>query len=218
MVADSIEQKSSRMVTPEREQKLRHLAANRQASFTIILENVHDPHNLGAVLRTCDSVGIHEIFALYTVESKYKLKSWTGHRSSSGAKKWVQVHYFKDVQACFNAVRAKYDKIYGTHLTESTVSLYDLDLTESVALLFGNEHRGVSEESVALLDGNFLIPQVGMTKSLNISVACAVSMYEAKRQRLSAGMYSDNYDQSVPFQKHMHDHYINISRPPKPLT
>lgn len=206
------------MVTPERAEKIQRLAANRQRSLTIILENVHDPHNLGAVLRTCDSVGIHEIYALYTVESKYKLKSWTGHRSSSGAKKWVQVHYFDDVTECFEAVRKKYDLVFGTHLSESTKSLYELDLTKSVALLFGNEHRGVSAESLENLDGNFLIPQVGMTKSLNISVACAVSLYEAKRQRMAAGMYPESYDATDSMHKEMHDHYIEISRPPKKLS
>ena len=205
------------MVTEKRNEKLKHLAANRQKGLTVILENVHDPHNLGAVLRTCDSIGIHEIYALYTIESKYKLKSWTGHRSSSGAKKWVQVHYFDNVDACFSAVREKYDKIYGTHLSESTVSLYELPLAESVALLFGNEHRGVSAEAVAKLDGNFLIPQVGMTQSLNISVACAVSLYEAMRQRIEANLYNQSYDPSQPFQKEMYDHYVNISKPPKPL-
>jgi len=203
------------MVTPEREEKLKALAANRQPSLTIILENVHDPHNLGAVLRTCDSVGIVEIHALYTIESKFKLKAWTGHRSSSGAKKWVQVHYHNCVADCFAAVRKKYDKIYGTHLAEDTVSLYELDMTESVALLFGNEHRGVSEEALAHLDGNFLIPQVGLTKSLNISVACAVSLYEAKRQRLAAGMYDGSFNPANSTHQALYDRYLEISRPPK---
>jgi len=201
------------MVTPKRDEKLKMIAANRQSSITVILENVHDPHNLGAVLRTCDSIGIHEIYALYTIESKFKLKSWTGHRSSSGAKKWVNVHYFDDPVSCFTEVRKKYDKIYGTHLSEDTKSLYTLNLTESVALLFGNEHRGVSKEVVEMLDGNFLIPQVGMTQSLNISVACAVALYEAKRQRLVKGLYNNKYDSSVPFQKEMYDHYLAISKP-----
>ena len=198
------------MITPERDEKLQKLAANRQSDLTVILENVHDPHNLGAVLRTCDSIGIHEIYALYTIESPYKLKAWTGHRSSSGAKKWVQVHYFRDVKSCFKAVRKKYKNIYGTHLSDETVSLYDLELSESVALLFGNEHRGVREETLAELDGNFLIPQVGMTKSLNISVACAVSLYEAKRQRIAAGKYHEQIQEGNTFQKQIYEYYVDL--------
>ncbi len=203
------------MVTQEREIKLKKLSANRQESLTIILENVHDPHNLGAVLRTCDSVGIPEIYALYTIESRVTLDNIQGHRSSSGAKKWVDIHYFDDVKECFTAVRSKYDRIYGTYLTESTENLYDMDLKSPIALMFGNEHRGISPEALLHLDGNFLVPQVGMTQSLNISVACAVSLYEAMRQRLEAGMYSGEYDESISFQKELFDKYIEISRPTK---
>lgn len=208
-----IGRKNSRMVSDARLEKIKNLTVNRQRSLTVILENVHDPHNLGAVLRTCDSVGIHEIYALYTIESKYKLKAWTGHKSSSGAKKWVQVHYFDNVEKCFKAVRAKYDKIYGTHLSHDAQNFYELNLSESVALLFGNENRGVSDEVLVNLDGNFYIPQVGMTQSLNISVACAVTLYEAKRQRLEKGMYNKNYNSDNHFQKEMFNRYLKISKP-----
>jgi len=209
---DSLTDQSYR-VTEARAQKLQHLAANRQEGLTLILENVHDPHNLMAVLRTCDSIGVHEIFALYTVESVDKLKKIPGHRSSSGAKKWVHIHYFEDTEDCFEAVRAKYDKVYGTHLGESAVNLYDLDLSQSVALMFGNERRGISDESLALLDGNLVIPQVGLTQSLNISVACAVTLYEAKRQRLAKGMYAEEGELRSQFNEDLYSHYLEISRP-----
>ena len=82
------------MITDERAEKLKKLAANRQRDLTLILENIYDPHNLGAVLRTCDSVGISEVYALYTIESAEILHKIAGHKSSSGAKKWVDVHVF----------------------------------------------------------------------------------------------------------------------------
>ena len=85
--------------------------------------------------------------------------------------------------------RKKYKKIYTTHLSTDAVDLYDMDLTEDIALIFGNEHSGVSEELIGLADGNFIIPQVGIIKSLNISVACAVTLYEAFRQKTIAGHY-----------------------------
>src|SRR5204862_1991462 len=90
---------------------------------------------------------------------------------------------------CFAALRKSYSKIYTTHLSADAVSLHELNLTESVALVFGNEHSGVSEEIIAMADGNFIIPQVGIIKSLNISVACAVCLYEAFRQKNNAGHY-----------------------------
>jgi tRNA (guanosine-2'-O-)-methyltransferase len=85
--------------------------------------------------------------------------------------------------------------------------LYDLNLTESVALLFGNEHKGVSEAALTYCDGNFLIPQYGMVQSLNISVACAVSVYEALRQRKASGFYSDNPVLNETEQAELYEQY-----------
>jgi tRNA (guanosine-2'-O-)-methyltransferase len=203
------------MITEERAEKLRNLAANRQQNLTLILENIYDPHNLGAVLRTCDSVGIAEVYALYTIESAEILDKIAGHKSSSGAKKWVDVHVFENAEACFGAVRQKYASIFGTHLAVDSVGLYDLDLTKSMALVFGNEHRGMSNEALSLVDGNFIIPQSGLTQSLNISVACAVSLYEAKRQRMVKGMYSKTFDETDPYQSALFQKYVDNSKPRK---
>jgi tRNA (guanosine-2'-O-)-methyltransferase len=113
-----------------------------------------------------------------------------GTRSSSSADKWLTVHQYEDTKACFEAIRKKYETVLTTHLATDSVSLYDTDLTKSVALVFGNEHAGISDEVRALGDGNFIIPQMGMIQSLNISVACAVSLYEAYRQKMVKGHYN----------------------------
>ncbi len=182
-------------------QKFRETARRRQPNLTVILENVHDHHNISAVLRSCDSVGIQEIFVLYTEESLTEDHLRLSKKISSGARRWVDVHFYKDPAACFTHVRGKYDKVYCTCLEEEPVSLYSLDLTQSVALLFGNEHDGVSEISLANSDGNFIIPQMGMVQSLNISVACAVSIYEAFRQRDLKKMYNENLPMSEAAQQ-----------------
>jgi tRNA (guanosine-2'-O-)-methyltransferase len=88
-------------------------------------------------------------------------------------------------------VKTKYKRVIGTHLDEQSVALYDLELTESLALVFGNEHDGISEAVLPWLDGNFIIPQLGMIQSLNISVACAITLYECFRQRQNAGKYQE---------------------------
>jgi tRNA (guanosine-2'-O-)-methyltransferase len=173
-------------MTPERTNKLLSVLSKRQASLTIVLENIEDPHNISAVMRTCDAVGIQDIYILTTKIPRHK--KW-GYRSSSSAAKWLTVHQFDDTSECIAALRKNYDKIFTTHLSSDAASLYELDLTESVALVFGNEHGGLSEEIRAAADGNFLVPQVGIIRSLNISVACAVTIYEAYRQRNAAGMY-----------------------------
>lgn len=199
-------------MTPKRKAKFNRVANSRQGNLTVILENVHDPHNIGAVLRTCDSVGIHEIYVLYTEDNLSETQITLGKRSSAGARKWVNVYYYRDVERCFKDIRSKYDKIYATHLNEDAQGLYDLDLTASVALLFGNEHDGVSAEALQQVDGNFIIPQVGMVESLNISVACAVSLYEAFRQRKEKGFYEDNPTTNSEEKAHLLAEYAERNR------
>ncbi len=173
-------------MTPERDQRLTNVLNKRQPDLTVVLENVFDPHNISAVMRTCDAVGIQDIYILNSKIPPHK--KW-GAKSSSSAVKWLSIHQFTDAVECFTALRKNYKKIYTTHLSTDAVSLHELNLTEPVALVFGNEHSGVSEEIIAMADGNFIIPQVGIIKSLNISVACAVSLYEAYRQKNNAGHY-----------------------------
>ena len=115
-------------------------------------------------------------------------KKW-GRKSSSSASKWLTIHQFENEQECFEAMRKNYDKVFATHLSSEAVSLYEMDLSAKVALVFGNEHSGVTDETLQLCDGNFIIPQVGIINSLNISVTCAVTLYEAMRQKTIAGHY-----------------------------
>ncbi|MER3497649.1 MAG: RNA methyltransferase [Chitinophagaceae bacterium] len=173
-------------MTPERENKLRSVLSKRQNDISVVLENIFDPHNISAVMRTCDAVGVQEIYVLNTKIPRHK--KW-GAKSSSSAAKWLTAHQFSNAEECFSSLRKRYSKILTTCLTADAISLYEIDFTEPVALVFGNEHAGVSEEIIAMADGNFVIPQVGIIQSLNISVACAVSLYEAFRQKSSAGHY-----------------------------
>ena len=175
-------------MTPQRTEKLISVLNKRQPDITIVLENVFDPHNISAVMRTCDAVGVQEIYILNTKIPRHK--KW-GPRSSSSAAKWLTIHQFENAGECFSSLRQRYSTILTTHLSSDAVSLHQLDFTKSIALVFGNEHSGVSEEIRALADGNFLIPQAGIIQSLNISVACAVTLYEAYRQKQLAGHYDE---------------------------
>ena len=202
-------------MSPERTEKFKRVVRRRQSNLCVILENVHDHHNIGAVLRTCDSVGVKEVFVVYTDDELDQEHLYLGTRAASGARRWVDVFYYTDVKACFDHVRKKYQNIYCTHLGESSKSLYELNLTENVALLFGNEHDGVSDTALGLCDGNFLIPQYGMVQSLNISVACAVTLYEALRQRSLKGFYTDEptlteSEQEDLFKEYKRRHVLKI--------
>lgn len=173
-------------MTPQRFNRLTSVLNHRQPDLTVVLENVFDPHNVSAVMRTCDAVGIQDIYILNDRIPPHK--KW-GYRSSSTAAEWLSVHQFTDAEECFNEVKKNYQKIYVSHLGEASANLYSMDLTESVALVFGNETFGVSENLLKYADGDFIIPQVGIIKSLNISVACAVTLYEAFRQKNEKGHY-----------------------------
>src|SRR5882757_5548298 len=175
-------------MTPEREERILQVLDKRQDSITIVLENVFDPHNISAVMRTCDAVGVQD---LYVLNTRIPLHKKWGAKSSSSAAQWLSIHQYTDASLCFADLRKKVDRIVTTHLSGDAVTLYEMDLTGRIALVFGNEHAGVSEEIRALSDGNFIIPQVGIIQSLNISVACAVSLYEAFRQKNAAGHYKE---------------------------
>lgn len=178
------------------------MLVRRQPTLTVVFENVHDKHNVSAVIRSCDAVGVLEAHAIYNGGEVFPD---LGLQSSSGARKWVDLHTHSSVEECCKGLKAKGFKIYTTHMATDSVSLYDLDLTESCALVFGNEHDGVSAEALTYADANFLIPQMGMVQSLNISVACAVSLYEALRQRKAAGMYDVAQFDDADFEHRMHE-------------
>ncbi len=201
-------------MTPERRERFREVALRRQRGLTVILENVHDDHNIGAVLRSCDAAGLRHIFVLHTEEGLRRKNVQLGKRTSAGARRWVDVHFYRDAPACFAHVRQECHFIFGTHLGTNSVSLHELDFTQNIALLFGNERDGLTEEVLSYCDGNFLIPMMGMTRSLNISVACAVTLYEAMRQRQVKGMYGENNpfpesERAALFEEYLRRHEDN---------
>jgi len=169
-------------MTERRKEKILRALRHRMPDVTVVMEDIHDPHNVSAVLRSCDAVGVLEVQLLYCSEKFPKL----GKKSSASAVKWVRRRKFSSVKECYERLGEEGFRIYATHLGTRSKSLFDLNLAGKVALVFGNEHRGVSEDAARLADENFQIPMVGMIESLNVSVACAVSLYEVFRQRLAA--------------------------------
>lgn len=171
--------------SPRRLERVQSVLGHRQPGLTVVMENIHDPHNVSAVFRTCDAVGVLRVELLYTNEAFPSI----GKKSSSSANKWLERRKHTSVEECFRTLHEEGYRILSTRLTERARSLYDLDLTGNVAFVFGNEHRGVSTSAAALADENIQIPMMGMIESLNVSVAAAVCLYEAMRQRLRAGRY-----------------------------
>lgn len=171
--------------TEKRLEKIISVIKSRQHSLTVVLENIHDPHNVSAIFRTCDAVGISKVNLIYNHESFPRI----GKKSSASAFKWVEKEKYKSVEDCYFDLRKSGYKIFASSLSDNSKNLYELDLTQKAAIVVGNEHRGVSDTAAEKADEVFLIPQFGMVQSLNVSVATAVILYEAMRQRIRKGMY-----------------------------
>ncbi len=172
--------------TDRRRARVAAVLAQRQPDLTVVLENVHDPHNVSAVLRSCDAVGVLGVHLIYTVEEPPVSFART---TSASAAKWIEATAHSSVEGCYAELRRRGLRVLATGIGAGASDLYDVDLRLPTALVFGNEMRGVSEEAQRLADGLIAVPMMGMVESLNISVACAVTLYEALRQRREAGDY-----------------------------
>ncbi|MGQ9798594.1 MAG: TrmH family RNA methyltransferase [Ignavibacterium sp.] len=166
--------------------KIVNTLKRRQFDLMVVLENIHDPHNVSAIFRTCDAVGIPKVSLVYTIEKFPKI----GKKSSASAFKWVEREKYKNIDNCYSELRKDGFKIYASSISEDSKSIYELDLSQKVAIVLGNEHRGVSEEASQLADERIMIPMFGMVQSLNVSVAAAIILYEAARQRIIKGKYN----------------------------
>lgn len=174
------------MPTEQRLERMRTILQYRQPDLTVVCENIHDPHNVSAILRSCDAVGIDTVRLFYS----YQEFPILGKKSSGSATKWINIENFSDAAELRDSLKVKGFTIYATHLqTPNPLSIYEVDWTKPSAIIMGNEHFGVSEDVLAIADHNVYIPMMGMIKSLNVSVATAVTLYEACRQRIDSGLY-----------------------------
>ena len=174
------------MPTPERRRRYREVAAGRQRG-AVVLEDIHDPHNAEAVFRTCDVFGFQRVCLIFDEEPPFDPRR-VGKLSSSSANKWLDFEVFPSARACLDALHGEgYEAIATVAEGEAAEEIFAADLTTPrLALLLGNEHRGLSPEALALADRRLTIPMAGMVRSLNLSVAAAIALYEITRQRRAA--------------------------------
>ena len=173
--------------TDNRKQRILDVLARRQKDLTVVLNNIHDPHNVSAVLRSSDAFGVGEAHLLYTDTAFPQL----GHKSSASAKKWVELKRHKSARELVERLRASGHQVLSTGFGPGAKSVADWDMTIPTAVILGNEHDGVAEELQGLVTDHIYIPMQGMVQSLNVSVAAAVILYEAFRQRMVKGMYDE---------------------------
>jgi tRNA (guanosine-2'-O-)-methyltransferase len=174
-------------LTAERLARIRAVVGARQQA-AVVLEDVHDPHNAQAVMRSCDAFGIHHIHLVFRHTEPWNPRK-TGHQSSSSAHKWLSFTTHASIEACLDALHADGYATFATVLAPDSTPFTAADFTTpKAALLFGNEHRGLSPEALSISHQRIYIPMRGMVESLNISVAAAVCIAELTHQRDACGM------------------------------
>ena len=171
-------------MSPERLARMRAVLDRRQPDLTVVMENVHKTHNLAAIARSCDAVGVGELHAV-AYQSEVRLSQ----RTSMGSHKWVDLVSHDSIESCYAQLRESGMALYVAHLDGTAHDYRVLDLTRPTAFVMGQEKEGVGELARDLADGCVYIPMAGMVESLNVSVATATLLFEAKRQREAAGLY-----------------------------
>ncbi|EPQ1335474.1 tRNA (guanosine(18)-2'-O)-methyltransferase TrmH [Serratia marcescens] len=171
-------------MSPERYARICEMLATRQPDLTVCLEQVHKPHNVSAIIRTADAVGVHQVHAVWPTTRMRTLVS-----SAAGSNSWVSVKTHRTIGDAVGHLKAQGMQILATNLSARAVDFREVDYTRPTCVLLGQEKTGITEEALALADQDIVIPMIGMVQSLNVSVASALILYEAQRQRQNAGLY-----------------------------
>ncbi|MHA6308946.1 tRNA (guanosine(18)-2'-O)-methyltransferase TrmH [Hafnia paralvei] len=171
-------------MTPQRYARICQMLATRQPDLTVCMEQVHKPHNVSAVIRTADAVGVHQVHAVWPGKTMRTMVS-----TAAGSNSWVSVKTHPDISSAVSTLKAEGMQILATNLSNTAVDFREIDYTRPTCILMGQEKYGITAEALALADQDIIIPMIGMVQSLNVSVASALILYEAQRQRQNAGMY-----------------------------
>ncbi|HGN1935181.1 TPA: tRNA (guanosine(18)-2'-O)-methyltransferase TrmH [Providencia rettgeri] len=167
-----------------RYRRICQMMAMRQPDLTLCLEEIHKPHNVSAIVRSADAVGIHQIHAIWP-DQQVKLSV----SSAAGSNSWVKIISHTSTEEAISQIKSQNTQVLATNLSEHAVDFREIDYTLPTCIMMGQEKTGISQQALALADKHIIIPMAGMVQSLNVSVASALILYEAQRQRQQAGMY-----------------------------
>ncbi len=182
---DSSILRSTILISPERFRKIHEMLLHRQPDLTVIMDNVNKAYNLSAIIRSCDGIGIGELHAV-----SYRKSIYTEQNAAAGASKWLTLNLHASIASAYNAVSGCGMQILVATGKEGARDFREIDYTRPTALVVGAEWDGISEEAIQGADHAITVPMLGMVESLNVSVATAVILFEAQRQRAAKGMYS----------------------------
>jgi len=171
------------LVSEERLEKMKQLLNTRQDNLRVFMDYVYSPHNLAAIVRTCDAVNIGKLY--YRHQKKVKLNN----EITMGAHKWIFNEYIENIENFYKQIKNEGYQVIVTLLDDEAVDFREVDYTKPTLIVLGNEVDGASDISIKYADKKVIIPMYGMSQSLNVSVANGVILYEAQRQRSIKGMY-----------------------------
>ncbi len=172
--------------TVRRKERLLEVLRHRQPDLTLVLANIHDPHNVSAIYRSCDAFGVSRVHLYYT-DTPFPV---LGRKTSASARKWVESERHRDAETMLLHLHAQGMQVLATSFSASARPLRQWDFTRPTAVIMGNEHSGVEKNLLEAADGELYIPMYGMIQSFNVSVAAAIILAEAARQREAEGMYA----------------------------
>jgi tRNA (guanosine-2'-O-)-methyltransferase len=167
------------MLLSERQRRVEEVALQRTRTLAVVLEDIEDPHNIAAVLRTCEGFGIQEVHAVTR-----RFAFHPNPKITQGAEKWLDLSLYRDTARCLAGLKQRGFLLAATDLAPDARSLFDLPTDRPLAIVFGTEKVGLTPEALALCDVRFKIPMIGFSQSLNISVAAAVCLSHLVFQRL----------------------------------
>ncbi len=181
---------------------------HRQPDLTVVMDNVNKAHNLSAIIRSCDSVGISEIHAV-----SYRKSIYTEQNAAAGASKWITLNLYPDIVAAYKKLSEYGMQILVATNSEGGLDFRNVDYTIPTAIVLGAEWDGISEEAIKGANNIIMVPMLGMGESLNVSVATAVILFEAQRQRANKGMYSKRQLKQECFERMLFEFaYPRLSR------
>lgn len=172
-------------MTLARFNKIKACLEKRQPDLTVITDNVHKPHNVSAIMRTCDAVGVHAFHAVMRNDKAFRARSGI----AMGSDKWLDLHLYEDTVEPVGNLQQQGFKVVAVHKSDRSTDFREIDYCQKTAVLFGAELFGVSDIVASMADAHVFIPMLGMVESYNVSVAAAIVLLEAQRQRSAEGYY-----------------------------
>jgi tRNA (guanosine-2'-O-)-methyltransferase len=183
-------------LTPRRTARVIDVLLRRLSSVTVVMENLADPHNASAVLRTAEGLGLD---AIHVVEQPNR---WEKNAAiAKGADRWIEVVRHQGLARCLGDLSARGFQLFAADVGPGCVPVHDIDVARPVALVFGSERDGLSRRALALTDARFTVPMFGFVESFNVSVSAALALYDVSTRRRAASAALGDLEEHALFDR-----------------